>query len=133
MLHAHHFSKKLAGSTQSKQLRIDLLYRYKRAKTGKITMLNIRYIQYFIYLNCLLLWVEPARVRVKTLYTRNTWKVVYLHDTFSPNNCHSDGSYVSACLYESNFCSWYAGKRYKTPSALLSMTHIHQDYKRMYL
>ena len=32
----------MAGSTQSKQWRIELLYRYKRAKTSKITVLNIR-------------------------------------------------------------------------------------------
>ena len=40
----------LAGSTQSKQYRIELLYRYKRAKTSRITVLNIRKLYvYFVY------------------------------------------------------------------------------------
>ena len=55
MWRAHHFSKKFAGSTQSKQWRIfylfiELLYRYKRAETSRITVLNIRKLYlYFVY------------------------------------------------------------------------------------
>ena len=40
----------LAGSTQSKQWRIELLYRYKRVKTSRKTVLNIRKLYlYFVY------------------------------------------------------------------------------------
>ena len=41
MLQTHRFEKKLACSTQSKQFQIELLYRYKKAKTSRITVLNI--------------------------------------------------------------------------------------------
>ena len=45
-----HFSKQLAGFTQSKQWRIELLYRYERAKTSTITVLNVRKLyHYFVY------------------------------------------------------------------------------------
>ena len=45
-----HLYSKLAGSTQSKQLRIELLYRYKPAKTSRITMFNMqRLYLYFLY------------------------------------------------------------------------------------
>ena len=51
MLRAHDFTKKLESSTQSKQRRIALLYRYKRAKSNRIIVLNIRklyvYFDYF--------------------------------------------------------------------------------------
>ena len=44
----------LAGSTQSKQWRIELLYRYKRAKTSRITLLNIRKLYFYLFtLNCM--------------------------------------------------------------------------------
>ena len=40
----------LARSTQNKQWRIELLYRYKRAITSRITVLNIRKLYlYFVY------------------------------------------------------------------------------------
>ena len=40
----------LAGSTQSKQWRIELFYRWKRAKISRITVLNIRKLYlYFVY------------------------------------------------------------------------------------
>ena len=40
----------LAGFTQSKQWRIKFFYRYKRAKTSRITVLNIRKLYlYFVY------------------------------------------------------------------------------------
>ena len=40
----------LAGSTQNKQWRIELLYRSKRTKTSGITVLNIRKLYlYFFY------------------------------------------------------------------------------------
>ena len=49
----------VGSRTQSKQWRIKLLYRYKRAKTSRITVLNIRTLNmYFVYfkhraLNCM--------------------------------------------------------------------------------
>ena len=42
----------LASSTQSKEWRIELLYRYKRAMTSRITVLNIR--KLYLYLKELL-------------------------------------------------------------------------------
>ena len=62
-LRAHNFSKGLAGSTQSKQWRIELLYRYKRAKTSRITVLNIRKLYlYFVYfkLYAYFRWSPPS-------------------------------------------------------------------------
>ena len=49
MLRAHHFIAKLAGSSQSKQLWIELLYRYRRAKTSRITLLNIRKLYLYLF------------------------------------------------------------------------------------
>ena len=52
MLRAHHqgTGELLAGSTQSKQRRIELLYQYKRAKISRITVLNIQKLYlYFVY------------------------------------------------------------------------------------
>ena len=44
------FFKGTAGSTQSKQWRIEWLYRYKQAKTSRITVLNIQKLYlYFVY------------------------------------------------------------------------------------
>ena len=37
----------MAGSTQSKELRIEMLYRYKGAKTSRITMINFKLYVYF--------------------------------------------------------------------------------------
>ena len=54
MLRAHHFSKGLVGSTQSKQCWIELLYRHKKAKIGRITMLNIQKLYLYLFtLNCM--------------------------------------------------------------------------------
>ena len=51
----------MAGSTQSKRWRIELLYRYKRAKTSRITVLNIwKLYHYFAYFKLCLLLMEPA-------------------------------------------------------------------------
>ena len=39
----------LAGSGQSKQRRVELLYRHKRAKTSRMTLLNILYFKRCVY------------------------------------------------------------------------------------
>ena len=51
VLRALHFSKELLVSTQSKQWRTELLYRYKQAKTSRITVLNIQklYVYFKLY------------------------------------------------------------------------------------
>ena len=51
----------LAGFTQSKQWRIKFFYRYKRAKTSRITVLNIRKLYlYFVYFKLCAILVELA-------------------------------------------------------------------------
>ena len=76
---AHHSSNKLPGSSQSKQLRIKLLYRYKQAKTSKITVLNIRKLYlYFVYFKLYANYFEwSLPVSLKEWCARNTWKVAY--------------------------------------------------------
>ena len=67
------------GFTQSKQWRIELLYRYKQAKTSRITVLNIRklYLYFFTLKTVCLLWVEPASPFEKWC-ARTTRKLAYL-------------------------------------------------------
>ena len=50
--------KGAGGSTESKQWRIELLYQYKRAKTRRITVVNIQkpYL-YFIYFKLLVYFI----------------------------------------------------------------------------
>ena len=51
MMRAHVFKEIRGLHSQSKQWRIELLYRYKRAKTNRITVLNIRKLYlYFVYI-----------------------------------------------------------------------------------
>ena len=54
----------MAGSTQSKQWRIELLYRHKRETTNRIIVLNIQKLYlYFVYfkLHVYFEWSPPAR------------------------------------------------------------------------
>ena len=69
-----------AGSTQSKQWRIELIYRYKRAKTSRITVLNIKqlYLYTFLTLNCM-----SALVRATRLW--NTPQPKEIHRTTTPS------------------------------------------------
>ena len=56
----------MVGSTQSKRWRIELLYRYKKAKTSGITMLNIRKLYlYFVYFKPYVYFEWSPRVFLK--------------------------------------------------------------------
>ena len=72
MLRAHNFSTGLAGWRRAplkrKQWRIELLYQYKRAKTSRITVLNIRKLYlYFAYFKLYCLYEPMAYFRNFTL------------------------------------------------------------------
>ena len=86
VLRAHHFSKGLSGFTgytQSKQRRIELLLRYKRAKTSRNCVKHLETVS--------LLWMEPASskmMRAQHLESRlldNTknYTITKLAETFS--------------------------------------------------
>ena len=66
-----------AGSTQSKQCRIELLYRYKRAKTNKITVLNFRKI--YLYFNVKILMEKPILLACNIFRIRNNKVVKSTH------------------------------------------------------
>ena len=56
VLHVHRFSNGLSSSTESKQWRIELLYRYKRVKTRRVTVLNVPKLYFTLLtlkLNCM--------------------------------------------------------------------------------
>ena len=67
VLRAHHLSKGLrAPCTQNKRWRIELLYRYKRAKTNRITVLNIgKLYLYFAYFKLYVYfqWSSPFHLK----------------------------------------------------------------------
>ena len=56
---------------------IQLLYRYKRANSSRITVLNIRKLYLYFILYCMFTLSPPCSPSGKWC-ARNTWKVVYL-------------------------------------------------------
>ena len=67
----HNFPSGLAGSTQSKQWWIELLYRYKRAKTSRITVLNIwKLYLYFVYFK-LYVTLSGAHQSLQIMHVQN--------------------------------------------------------------
>ena len=79
-MRAHHFQSQwrlMAGSTQSKQWQIELFCRYKRAKTSRITVLNIQKLYlYFVYFKLYVYFEWSPTVSLKH-DARTTWKVVW--------------------------------------------------------
>ena len=68
-----------ADSTRSKQWRIELLCRYKQAKTSGITVLNIRKLYlYFVYFKNCMFTLSWARKSLWKWCARTTWKVACL-------------------------------------------------------
>ena len=76
------FQGDLAGSTESKQLPIELLYWYKwPAKTSRITVLNIWKLYLYLFtLNCIFTLIA-AHSPFKKLCARSTWKLAYVQQT----------------------------------------------------
>ena len=67
----------MAGSTQSKRWRIESLYRYKRAKTSRMTVLNIR----LLTLNCMFTFNGAREFLGKMMRAQHLKKMqIYIFD-----------------------------------------------------
>ena len=93
MLRAHDCTKKLESSTQSKQRRIALLYRYKRAKSNRIIVLNIRklyvyfdYFKLYVYFDYFKLYVYFDYFKLYIIFERSSpvskWCAQHLETRF---------------------------------------------------
>ena len=84
MLRAHDCTKKLESSTQSKQRRIALLYRYKRAKSNRIIVLNIR--KLYVYFDYFKLYVYFDYFKLYIIFERSSpvskWCAQHLETRF---------------------------------------------------
>ena len=104
VLRAHHFSKGLAGSTQSKQWWIELLYWYK---TSRITVLNIRKLSNncptTVQLYPPLFTLSWARWFLrKIMRAHNTWKLVYYRNSWTYCEPPNGVLLIARCGFEWN-------------------------------